>query len=172
MHNPARHAVHNHFLLKAVDLVKPGGVVAVLTSTWTLDAATRRPGGTCSRPADLLGAVRLPSAAHRAAAGTDVVTDLLVLCRRLPGEAPMPFGWERTVEVDTDDGPTRINAWFADQPHTVLGRLGLGGAYATALTVTSPMSPTRSAGPGRPTRQRHPAPAYPSRPRARPRSAA
>ena len=135
MHNPARHSVHNHFLLKAADLLEPGGVLVALTSTWTLDRRNPAARRDLRARADLLGAVRLPSGAHRASAGT-VVTDLVVLRRRREHEAALPFDWELTELVDTADGPARINARLAAGPQAILGVLGLGGVHATTVRVT------------------------------------
>ena len=87
VHNPGqRLALHNHFLVKAVDLLAPGGLVVALTSRYTMDAANPHARTVLAEQADLLGAVRLPSGAHRRTAGTDAVTDLLVLRRRDRGE--------------------------------------------------------------------------------------
>jgi SAM-dependent methyltransferase len=137
VHNPQRHAIHNHFLIKAVHLTKPGGVLVALTSTWTLDARNPAARRDLHELADLLGAVRLPTGAHRHAAGTDVVTDLLILRRRRPDEQPWPFDWEYSSEAAAEDGAVRINQYFDRNPHRVLGTLGTGGAHAaTSLTVT------------------------------------
>ena len=95
VHNPSGHSVHNHFLLKALHLTRPGGVVAALTSRYTLDA--RNPGARreMAELADLVAALRLPEGAHRRAAGTDVVTDLVVLRRRPPGDPARGEAFER-----------------------------------------------------------------------------
>jgi N12 class adenine-specific DNA methylase/SAM-dependent methyltransferase len=135
-HNPhRRHPIHNHFLVKAVDLVAPGGVVVAITSTYTMDAQNPAGRRALQAQADLLGAIRLPSRAHAAAAGTDVATDLLILRRRAPGEDGEPFDWETTVAVATADGPARINRYFDARPETVLGALGLGGAQQSSVEV-------------------------------------
>ena len=87
-HNPAGHAIHNHFIVKALHLVRPGGLVVLLTSRYTMDARNPAARREIAALADLVGAVRLPSGAHQRAAGTGVVTDLLVLRRREPGRPP------------------------------------------------------------------------------------
>ena len=82
--------MHNHFIIKSLDLTRPGGIVAVLTSRYTLDARNPAARREMNARADLLGAVRLPTGAHRRAAGTDAITDLLMFRRREPGRAPPP----------------------------------------------------------------------------------
>ena len=81
-------SIHNHFIIKALRLVRPGGLVAVLTSRYTMDARNPAARREIASLADLVGAIRLPGGAHQRAAGTSVVTDLLVLRRREPGRQP------------------------------------------------------------------------------------
>jgi hypothetical protein len=88
-HNKGRHRIHNHFLLKSVALTRPGGVVALITSRHTLDAENSAARAELFETADLLGAVRLPNKAFARSAGTDVVTDIVVLRRRMDGEEPV-----------------------------------------------------------------------------------
>jgi SAM-dependent methyltransferase len=87
-HNPGGHSIHNHFIIKSLRLVRPGGLVALLTSRYTMDARNPAARREIASLADLVGAVRLPSGAHQRAAGTTVVTDLLILRRREPGREP------------------------------------------------------------------------------------
>jgi N12 class adenine-specific DNA methylase len=136
VHNRGGHSIHNHFLVKAVDLVRPGGIVAVLTSRYTLDMQRPTARRELAGRADLLGAVRLPSGAFAAAAGTQAVTDLLLLRRRLDGEAALADRWERAVDVDVEGGRAEVNEWFAAHPDLVLGTLRLGsGLYGRELLV-------------------------------------
>ena len=86
--NPAGHTIHNHFLVKSLALTAPGGIVAAVTSAYTLDAASPAARRDLHALGDLLGAVRLPSGAFKAVAGTDVVTDLLIFRRRPQGRLP------------------------------------------------------------------------------------
>ena len=136
-HNRGGHSIHNHFIIKSLALTRPGGVVALLTSHYTLDARNPAARREMNALADLLGAVRLPSGAHRRAAGTDVVTDLLVFRRREPDRAPTSTSWETTRVLDLAGEQLRVSSYFAEHPQRVLGELAVGrGAYsATNLVV-------------------------------------
>lgn len=142
-HNPnGRLAMHNHFIAKGLDLTRPGGLVAVLTSHYTLDSTNPEARRLFSQRADLVGAVRLPTGAHRRAAGTDALTDLLILRVREPGTEPRDTAWEDTVEVELPgpNGPetARINRHFVEHPERVLGEMRVAiGMYGVAgLEVT------------------------------------
>ncbi len=126
MHNPMRLATHNHFIVKSLELVRPGGLVAVLTSRYTLDSTGKTARLEIADRADLVGAVRLPAGAHRRAAGTDVVTDLLILRRRdgRTPEAPPDWAGLSSVRV-TPETTALVNTYFAERPELVLGTLGL-----------------------------------------------
>lgn len=123
VHNTGRHSIHNHFIVKGLHLTAPGGLLAVITSRYTLDAQNPAARREMAELADLVGAIRLPQAAHQRTAGTDVVTDLLVLRRREPGREPQPFDWELTRTVELDGVAVRMNAWFLDRPEMLCGTL-------------------------------------------------
>lgn len=98
-------------------LTRPGGIVAVLTSRYTLDARNPAARREMNEMADLLRAVRLPSGAHQRAAGTQVVTDLLILRRREPGTEPASPSWEQSRMLDVDeDADLRVNAYLDAGP--------------------------------------------------------
>ncbi len=140
VHNRRGHSIHNHFILKSLRLTAPGGLVAVITSRYTLDAANPAARREIADLADLVGAIRLPASAHQRTAGTRVVTDLLVLRRREADAEPAPVDWERTELAQLGDGdPVRVNSYFLTHPEMVCGRLGAGrGQFSNAeLTVTS-----------------------------------
>ncbi|HEX5117835.1 MAG TPA: DEAD/DEAH box helicase family protein [Pseudonocardiaceae bacterium] len=122
-HNPNQHTIHNHFILKSLHLTKPGGGVAVLTSRYTLDAMNPGARREMAALADLVGAVRLPSGAHRRAAGTDAVIDLLMLRRREPDREPDGTAWERSVTVDVNGAQVPVSEYFLAHPDLVLGEL-------------------------------------------------
>ena len=133
-HNRSHHSIHNHFILKSLALTRPGGLVAVLSSRFTLDASNPAARREMGELADLVGAVRLPTGSHRRTAGTDAVMDLLILRRRAPGEQPADRSWENTQPVDVDGQQVRINAWLAAHPDMILGRLDASGAACTPAT--------------------------------------
>jgi N12 class adenine-specific DNA methylase len=138
-HNTAGHSIHNHFIIKALRLTRPGGLALVLTSRYTMDARNPAARREIASLADLCGAVRLPSRAHQRAAGTGVVTDLLILRRREPGRAPDPTAWERTRLIELDQASVPVNEYFLDHPGAVLGELSaVNGVYrADDLVVRS-----------------------------------
>lgn len=88
-HNRAGHTMHNHFIIKSLDMLRPGGTAVLLTSRWTMDAADPSHREDMHHRADLVGAFRLPNSAHTLSAGTDAGTDLLVFTKR-PSDAPVP----------------------------------------------------------------------------------
>lgn len=140
VHNAARHSIHNHFLIKSMRALHPGGVAVVVTSRYTLDARNPAARRELAGLSDLLGALRLPSRTHAATAGTDVVTDLLILRRRDPeATARHLVPWERTVTVETGTGPVTINEAFDTHPEWVLGDLGTtrGAHSAVDLAVSA-----------------------------------
>jgi len=145
-HNPAGYSIHNHFIVKALHLVRPGGLVAVLTSRFTMDARNPAARREIASLADLLGAIRLPGGAHQRAAGTSVITDLLVLRRREPGRAPDGAGWEKTRHAELDGVQVPVNEYFLDYPDAVLGQMGaVHGAYRADDLVVRPDGDTIAA---------------------------
>lgn len=140
VHNQSKQSIHNHFLIKAVDLVQPGGIVIALTSSYTLDAQNPAARRELFASADLVGAIRLPTGAHRRTAGTDALTDLLILRKRLPGERSGGETWLRTCPIDLGGVSKRVNRYFVAHPDRVLGEMRIGhGMYgADTLTVAAP----------------------------------
>ncbi|WP_253907994.1 helicase-related protein [Arthrobacter sp. H20] len=142
-HNAGNHSMHNHFIIKSLDFTRPGGVVGVISSAFTLDAQNPAARHEIYDTADLLGAVRLPTGAHRRAAGTDALTDVLIFRKRLPGEEPLSPQWleSRAISVgdDAEQDAARMNAYFIENPERVLGEPVVGhGMYGSAtLTVRS-----------------------------------
>ena len=111
--------IHDYFIAKSLDLVRPGGVVAVITSSGTMDKRGESVRRYIAARADLLGAVRLPNNAFRRNAGTDVVADILIFQKRDRAVLEMPE-WTRLSQ--TPDG-YEMNSYFAMHPEMVLGRL-------------------------------------------------
>ena len=132
-HNAGGHSIHNHFIVKSLALTRPGGLTVVLSSRYTLDAANPAARREMSALADLVGAVRLPSDAHRRVAGTGAVTDLLVFRRRPRDVEADDDSWVRTELVDLDGERLRLNRYLVAHPDRVLGQLRAGhGLYGGA----------------------------------------
>lgn len=110
-------SIHNYFLAKALDQVRPGGIVAFVTSRYTMDAKDTDVRKYLAERSNLLGAIRLPNNAFKANAGTEVVSDILFLQKRDTPCMEMPI-WVQTVE--NADG-FAVNQYFLDHPDMVLG---------------------------------------------------
>lgn len=121
--------IHEYFIAKALDQVRPGGVIAVVTSSFTMDKRTASARKYIAQRAELLGAIRLPNNAFKAAAGTEVVSDILFLQKR-----------ERMVDIEpewvhlaTDENGIQMNSYFIDHPDMILGEMKM---------VSRPFGPT------------------------------
>jgi N12 class adenine-specific DNA methylase len=130
------HSIHDFFFIKSIDKVRPGGVVAFITSRYTMDKVDDSVRRTLARSADLIGAIRLPGGkkgAFASNAGTEVTTDIIFLRKKVPGEGPLldrakrPVSWMNLKEIQTKDGPTKINEYFVDHQHMMLGEMRLQG---------------------------------------------
>ena len=110
--------IHNYFFAKALDQVRAGGVVAFVTSRYTMDAKDSTVRRYLAQRAELLGAIRLPNNAFKANAGTEVVSDIIFLQKR---DRPLDIVPEWTQTGQTEDGFS-INRYFLDHPEMVLGR--------------------------------------------------
>ena len=112
-------SIHNYFFAKAIDQVRPGGIVAFVTSRYTMDSKDSTARKHIAERADLLGAIRLPNNAFRANAGTDVVSDIIFLQKR---DRPIDHEPDWVQLGKTEDG-FAINQYFVDHPEMVLGEL-------------------------------------------------
>ena len=147
-HNPANLTLHNHFLVKSLALTRPGGLVIALSSRYTLDARNPAARRALYELGDLVGAVRLPSGTHRRTAGTEAITDLLILRRRPADEPSRADTWLRTTDLEIGDQTAPVNRYFVDEPGRVLGRLRLGrGMYGPGEVLVDP-DPDLDAMPG------------------------
>ena len=139
--NPsARLSIHDHFIVKSLAALVPGGVAVLLTSRYTLDKLDAIPRRAMSELADFLGAVRLPGTSHEAEAGTSVITDVLVFRRRETGAEPNhALGYlERPLSTIIGRDTIQTSSYFAEHPEQVLGAIGTrSGPYGPDLTVTS-----------------------------------
>ena len=118
-YNKLGFSIHNYFFAKAIDQVRPGGIVAFVTSRYTMDSKDSTARKHMAEHADLLGAIRLPNNAFRANAGTDVVSDIIFLQKR---DRPIDHEPDWVQLGKTEDG-FAINQYFADHPEMVLGVL-------------------------------------------------
>ena len=121
--------IHEYFVAKALDQVRPGGVIAVVTSSYTMDKRTASARKYIAQRSELLGAIRLPNNTFKAAAGTEVVSDILFLQKR-----------ERMVDIEpewvhlaTNENGIQMNSYFIDHPDMVLGEMKM---------VSGPFGPT------------------------------
>lgn len=115
--------IHDYFFLKALDLVKPGGIVVFITSRGTMDRKDSRIRRRIHQQAALIGAVRLPDNTFQKIAGTRITTDILFLQKRLSGEAPADEAeWMETTSWPNNDN-IQVNEFFAKRPEAVLGNM-------------------------------------------------
>lgn len=130
--------LHDYFIARSIDLLKPGGLAAFVTSHGTLDKADGSAREHIAKTADLVAAIRLPAGSFRRDAGTDVVVDLLFFRKRRAGQTEGDRMWLDTDEAQAateDQGAIRINRWFARHPELVLGTHALtSGAFGETYT--------------------------------------
>ena len=120
-YNKLNFSVHNYFFAKAIDQVRPGGIIAFVTSRFTLDSKDSSARRYMAERADLLGAIRLPNDAFKKNAGTEVVSDIIFLQKR---DRPIDREPDWVQLGQTEDGFT-LNRYFVDHPEMVLGQLTL-----------------------------------------------
>jgi len=113
--------VHDYFLLRAVELVRPGGIVAVITSRGTLDKTNSEIRERLAATSDLLGAIRLPESTFARRALTTVTTDILFLQRRTTGQSGDTRDW--TLTGKTADDEIEINQYFIRHPEMIIGAM-------------------------------------------------
>lgn len=133
----ASFSIHNYFFGKALEVVRPGGLVVFITSSYTLDAATERVRAYLASQADLVAAIRLPNTAFKKIANTEVTTDIVILQKPLNGKTTKGKEYLEAVFLD-EASPIygglksnysrdyiRCNQWFAENPQWVIGKLKL-----------------------------------------------
>ena len=131
-YNKLGFSIHNYFFAKTIDQIRPGGVIAFVTSRFTMDSKDSSARKYMAERADLLGAIRLPNIAFKANASTEVVSDILFLQKR-DRPADIEPAWVQLGQ--TEDGFT-LNSYFVDHPEMVLGNLELESTqYGHDLTV-------------------------------------
>lgn len=130
--------LHDYFIVKAVDRLKPGALAAFVTSSGAMDKADARAREHIATMADLIAAIRLPEGSFRAEAGTDVVVDILFFRKRKEDEPEGDVAWLDLEEVrpaSEDEAAIRVNRWFARHPDFVLGQHALtAGPFGETYT--------------------------------------
>ena len=131
-YNKLGFSIHNYFFAKTIDQIRPGGVIAFVSSRFTMDSKDSSARKYMAERADLLGTIRLPNNAFRANAGTDVVSDIIFLQKR---DRPVDIEPAWVQLGQTEDGFT-LNSYFVEHPEMVLGNLELESTqYGHDLTV-------------------------------------
>ena len=129
-------AIHDYFFAKSLQKLRPGGVMALITSRYTMDKQDDTVRSYLADHADLVGAIRLPNTAFKANAGTEVTTDIVFLRKREPGMAPTEHQWRALAPVDSPDGAILVNEFFARHPEMMLGKMTLSGSMYGASEPT------------------------------------
>jgi adenine-specific DNA methylase len=130
--------LHDYFIARSIDLLKPGALAAFVTSSGTMDKANATAREHIAKSADLIAAIRLPEGSFRADAGTDVVVDILFFRKRKPGEPQGDPSWLDLAEIiaaSEDSEAVQVNRWFVSHPDHVLGRHAItSGPFGEAYT--------------------------------------
>ena len=127
-HSPVTRTIHDYFLAKSLDKLRTGGVMALITSRYTMDKQDATMRRYLADRADLIGAIRLPNTAFKANAGTEVTTDILFLQKRIPGAAPRGEAWRELSTIATPEGGIAVNEYFTQHPEMMLGEMRLEGS--------------------------------------------
>ncbi len=123
-------SIHNHFIRKSLDMLKPGGLAVLLTSRYSLDSVDKSARISMAKTSNLVAAVRLPESAFKESANTEVVTDILVFRKRLQGELPNSTAWIDTVKVPVENGNATMNEYYVANKTHALGTFALArGMY-------------------------------------------
>ncbi|TCO79137.1 Eco57I restriction-modification methylase domain-containing protein [Marinisporobacter balticus] len=122
-HHYLKDKIHNYFFAKSIDKVKPKGIMMFITSTGTMDSQGQHFRGYMSTKAKLIAAIRLPNNAFKNNAGTEVTSDVLIFQKLEDGEIPKNKDWVTTDKVNVNGKEIKINKYFKDNPHMVLGEL-------------------------------------------------
>ena len=139
-----RLSLHDYFIARSIERLRPGGLAAFVTSRWTMDKVDGKARAHIAAMADLIGAVRLPEGAMHDRAGTEVVVDILFLQKRDAGTAPAGAAWDVFAEaVPVEDGETAlsINRYFVEHPEMALGtHARTSSAYGPVYTLKPVLS--------------------------------
>jgi hypothetical protein len=124
--------IHDYFFAKALDKTRPRGILALITSHYTMDKHDSTVRRYLADRADLIGAIRLPDTAFKANAGTEVTTDIVFLQKRALGTPLAGSAWTNVTEFESLDGPLPLNEYFAARPEMMLGDMRLQGTQYRA----------------------------------------
>jgi len=129
--NKYKFPIHDYFFAASLERVRPGGLLMFITSRGTMDKLDSTLREMLSTRTELLGAIRLPNDAFKRNAGTEVTTDIIMLRKLRPGEAPTGTAWKETASYTNDIGEAfTLNEYFAARPEMMLGQMRFtGGMY-------------------------------------------
>ncbi|MGC2310370.1 MAG: hypothetical protein WA432_01975, partial [Candidatus Babeliaceae bacterium] len=132
-YNKHKLSIHNYFITKTLDKLRPGGIAALITSSHTLDSMENKHRALFANRADLIGAIRLPNTAFKGNAGTEVTTDILFFKKREPGEKYAGEPFQNRQEITSPEGhQIPVNEYFAKHPEMMLGDMELAGTMRRA----------------------------------------
>jgi N12 class adenine-specific DNA methylase len=155
-HPELTRSIHDYYFAKALDNVRPGGIVAFITSHYTMDKLDSTVRDYLAEHADLLGAIRLPDTAFKGNAGTDVVTDMIFLRKRAPGEQSNGVAWTKATKVALKGsktghtgGEVPMSEYFQQHPEMVIGEHAADNSMygnEPSLTVHGTLTPEKLLG--------------------------
>jgi hypothetical protein len=132
-------SIHDYFFAKSLAKTRPGGLLALVTSRYTMDKQDSSVRRHLAESADLLGAIRLPNTTFQANAGTSVTADIVFLRKRESTARPTGHAWQDLRQIETDDGPAWVNEYFAAHPEQMLGQPSmLHGQYGREFALIGP----------------------------------
>lgn len=140
--------LHDYFFAKALSHLKPGGLMAFITSKGTMDKADTKFREYLNDNAEFIGALRLPDTAFKKNAGTEVVTDIIFLRKLHDGEVISNPAWLETTDFKKGGKSVAVNKYFIDNPTAVLGQLGIGSSqYGDSELIVKPFQGSEKTGP-------------------------
>jgi N12 class adenine-specific DNA methylase len=127
--NTFKFPIHDYFFAASMERLRPGGLMAFITTKGTLDKKAGFLRRYVAKQADLVTAIRLPNTAFKGNANTEVTTDIVILQKRLPGQAPAGPAWEKSITYKNEKGEEMLlNEYFVARPEQMLGRMALEGS--------------------------------------------
>src|SRR6266700_892896 len=129
-------ATHDYFFAKSLEKTRPGGIMALITSRYTMDKVDTTIREALAEKADLVAAIRLPNTAFKGNAGTEVTTDILFLKKRQPGQEPAGESWTETEPIEIEGHAIALNEYYVHHPDMMLGRMTLEGTMYRSAEPT------------------------------------